>query len=271
MNVRNTERPRSLRLATILAAVGALVMSSGIALIAVSPADAAPGQKWFVCKYKNTPGDPESLQTGQNPISVSENAILAQLPKALKDTAVIAPGFSFADGQGRSEVLVEDTGQDEPDVEDCSKPREDEVIGADIVFVAATCEDGPSYSVVYPDEASAAGTVSEVADPETPVADGSTFTVTLTADEGFMYVGGSDTYSESTTFVAAEGCDEVEPPVDVVDPPEEEPAVTPTVVSAGVLPTSGDLRSEQGLALVGAGLVLLVAAGGVARPRRVRR
>lgn len=268
MNVRNTERPRSLRLATILAAVGALVMSSGIALIAVSPADAAPGQKWFVCKYKNTPGDPESLQSGQNPISVSENAILAQLPKELKDTAVIAPGFSFADGQGRSEVLVEDTGQDEPDVEECTTPREDEVIAVDVEFVDPTCDAAPTYSVTG-DVDSIVDPV--VADPEVPVADGSTFTVTATALDGFMFVGGSDTYSESTTFVAAEGCDEVEPPIDVVDPPEEEPAVTPTVVSAGVLPASGDLRSEQGLALVGAGLVLLVAAGGVARPRRVRR
>lgn len=263
MKVRNTERPRSLRLATILAAVGALVMSSGIALIATSPAEAAPGQKWFVCKYKNTPGEPETLQTGQNPISVSENAILAQLPKELKDTAVIAPGFSFADGQGRSEVLVEDTGQEEPSVEECT-PSEDIVIAVDVEFVDPTCEADPSYSVTGDVD-----NVDVVADPETPVADGSTFTVTATAQEGFMFAGGGDTYSESAEFTAPD-CTEVEPPVVIVDPPAETPEVTPTVVSAGVLPASGDLRSEQGLVLLGAGLVLLVAAGGVARPRRVR-
>lgn len=269
MNVRNTERPRSLRLATILAAVGALVMSSGIALIAATPAEAAPGQKWFVCKYKNTPGEPETLQTGQNPISVSENAILAQLPKELKDTAVIAPGFSFADGQGRSEVLVEDTGQDEPDVDECLT-REDVVIAVDVEFVDATCESEPSYSVTGDVDS-----VDVVADPETPVADGSTFTVTATAKDGFMFAGGGDTYSENTAFAAPEGCtDVVEPPVDIVDPPAEPvtPTVTPTVVSAGILPAAGEgARSGEGLALLGAGMVLLIAAGGVARPRKVRR
>ncbi len=262
---RNTDRPRSLRLATILAAVGALVMSSGIALIATSPADAAPGQKWFVCKYKNTPGEPETLQTGQNPISVSENAILAQLPKEQKDTAVIAPGFAFADGQGRSEVLVEDTGQEEPSVEECT-PSEDVVIAVDVEFVDPTCEAAPSYSVTGNTD-----NVDVVADPETPVADGSTFTVTATALEGFMFVGGGDTYSESTTFTAPADCTDVEPPVVIVDTPEE-PQVTPTVVSAGVLPAAGEgARSGEGLALMGAGLALLLAAGGVARPRRVRR
>jgi len=265
MNRKNTERPRSLRLATILAAVGALVMSSGIALIATSPADAAPGQKWFVCKYKNTPGEPESLQSGQNPISVSENAILAQLPKELKDTAVIEPGFSFADGQGRSEVLVEDTGQEEPSVEECAAPREDTIIAVDILFVDPTCETAPSYSVTGDVDA-----VDVVAVPETPVADGSEFTVTATvADEGVVFVGGGDTYSESATFTAPDCTDDVEPPV--VDTPEE-PEVTPTVVSAGVLPAAGEgARSGEGLALMGAGLALLLAAGGVARPRRVRR
>lgn len=266
MTRTNTERPRSLRLATILAAVGALVMSSGIALIATSPAEAAPGQKWFVCKYKNTPGEPESLQSGQNPISVSENAILAQLPKELKDTAVIAPGFSFADGQGRSEVLVEDTGQEEPSVEECT-PSEDVVIAVDVEFVDPTCEAAPSYSVTGDVD-----NVDVVAVPETPVADGSEFTVTATiADEGFMFVGGGDTYSETTTFTAPADCTEVEPPVVIVDTPEE-PQVTPTVVSAGVLPAAGEgARSGEGLALMGAGLALLLAAGGVARPRRVRR
>ena len=80
-----------------------------------------------------------------------------------------------------------------------------------------------------------------------------------------------DTYSESTTFAAPADCTEVEPPIVIVDTPEE-PQVTPTVVSAGVLPAAGEgARSGEGLALMGAGLALLLAAGGVARPRRVRR
>jgi hypothetical protein len=63
----------------------------------------------FVCKYVGQPGDGERLQTGQNPIDVSINAI--------KDYAGV--GSYFNDAQGRSFVLAEDVGQDAPDVSGC--------------------------------------------------------------------------------------------------------------------------------------------------------
>jgi hypothetical protein len=62
----------------------------------------------------------------------------------------------------------------------------------------------------------------------------------------------------------------VEPPVvepPVVDPPTTKPPttsstiVTPTVVNAGLGEVAGDLRSEQGLALIAAGIVMVLAAG----------
>lgn len=65
---------------------------------------AAPAPKYFVCKYVGTPGVNETLQTGNNPISVSGNA--------LSQPVVI--GSSFADAQGRSLVVAEDTGQPDP-------------------------------------------------------------------------------------------------------------------------------------------------------------
>ena len=75
--------------------------------------DAGPGgDKVFVCKYVGTPGDDERLQTGQNPISVSVNAI----------PAGAQVGAFFADAQGRSFVLAFDTGQPEPPVSDCPPP-----------------------------------------------------------------------------------------------------------------------------------------------------
>jgi hypothetical protein len=64
-------------------------------------------KKVFVCKFVGTPGIDERLQTGQNPISVSVNAI---------------PNWSgtigefFADAQGRSLVIAFDIGQPEPGV-----------------------------------------------------------------------------------------------------------------------------------------------------------
>ncbi|HET6601254.1 MAG TPA: DUF11 domain-containing protein, partial [Gaiella sp.] len=69
--------------------------------------------KVFVCKYVGTPGVDERLQTGNNPISVSVNAIPV-------DPVVV--GAYFADAQGRSFVLAYDVSQPEPDVSGCPQP-----------------------------------------------------------------------------------------------------------------------------------------------------
>lgn len=77
---------------------------------------AAPAPKYFVCKYVGTPNVDERLQTGNNPISVSGNA----LPNGTQ------VGDSFADAQGRSYVVAEDTGQDEPECPVPDNPPEEE-------------------------------------------------------------------------------------------------------------------------------------------------
>jgi hypothetical protein len=73
-----------------------------------------PSDKVFVCKYTNTPGAGEQLQTGQNPISVSINAIPEGVP--------IEPGSSFQDSQGRSIILAFDVGQPDPSPSECPPP-----------------------------------------------------------------------------------------------------------------------------------------------------
>ncbi|NUS51228.1 MAG: hypothetical protein HOQ22_09355, partial [Nocardioidaceae bacterium] len=60
-------------------------------------------KKVFVCKYVGTPGD-ERLQSGNNPISVSVNAI----------NGFNGVGSFFNDAQGRSYVIAFDTGQPAP-------------------------------------------------------------------------------------------------------------------------------------------------------------
>src|SRR5690242_8451498 len=79
------------------------VAGAGVMFLAFNPASpahaAVPADKYFVCKYVGTPGDDERLQTGQNPISVSGNAI--------KEDPIIVGSF-FADKQGRSYVLEVD-------------------------------------------------------------------------------------------------------------------------------------------------------------------
>ena len=71
-------------------------------------------RKVFVCKYVITPGEGERLQTGDNPISVSVNAIPLD---------VVEVGSEFADEQGRSVVIAFDTGQPEPSPDDCPPPN----------------------------------------------------------------------------------------------------------------------------------------------------
>jgi len=72
-------------------------------------AQATPQPKYYVCKYVGTPRVDERLQTGQNPIDVSGNT----LPQP------VVVGSYFADQQGRSFVLAEDTGQTPPTIDDC--------------------------------------------------------------------------------------------------------------------------------------------------------
>lgn len=73
-----------------------------------------PPSKVYVCKYVGKPGVDERLQTGQNPIDVSVNAI-PENP--------VQVGSYFADAQGRSYVLAFDTGQPAPSVNDCPAPQ----------------------------------------------------------------------------------------------------------------------------------------------------
>jgi len=70
----------------------------------------ADARKVYVCKYVGKPGVDERLQTGNNPIDVSVNAI--------PESPVVVGSF-FADAQGRSFVLAFDTGQTPPTAADC--------------------------------------------------------------------------------------------------------------------------------------------------------
>ena len=81
--------------------------------IAAGEGDEPPSDKVFVCKYKSTPGEGESLQTGQNPISVSISTLGPN----------VFVGAEFADEQGRSLVIAFDVGQAEPDVSECPPPN----------------------------------------------------------------------------------------------------------------------------------------------------
>lgn len=86
----------------------------GFAAIGTSATAESQG-KVFVCKYVGTPGVNETLQTGDNPISVSVNAIpIYDANDPNFDSAADLVGEEFADAQGRSLIIAEDVGQAEP-------------------------------------------------------------------------------------------------------------------------------------------------------------
>jgi hypothetical protein len=103
---------------TVSRSLAAVAAGAALSLTSVGGAAAtgvlasAQPEKVYVCKYVGTPGEDERLQTGQNPISVSVNAVAQP----------VVIGAFFNDAQGRSVVIAFDTGQDEPDVSECPDP-----------------------------------------------------------------------------------------------------------------------------------------------------
>ena len=108
-------RRRVLALAGVTAAAGTVMVLSSLGSSATAaPAAVAPAAKYFVCKYVGKPGVNERLQTGNNPIDVSGNAI--------GENPVVVGSF-FNDAQGRSFVLAQDTGQRKPPRSACPAPE----------------------------------------------------------------------------------------------------------------------------------------------------
>jgi hypothetical protein len=105
--------------------LSAAALMLGISVVATAAANPPPKEdkdpkKVYVCKYVGTPGAGEVLQTGQNPIEVSANAIDGDLeyPDGVGD--------EFADAQGKSVVIGWVGTDDVPlpvlTIEDCPAP-----------------------------------------------------------------------------------------------------------------------------------------------------
>jgi hypothetical protein len=110
-----------------MAAVGALLVSSGIALMAApTPATAVPSKdnaaKVVVCKYVGTPGD-SRLQTGDNPLVVSVNTLRNVLDDEFENW-LAEPTFPVAwtDAQGQAgggSLAIGFVGDVEPVIQSC--------------------------------------------------------------------------------------------------------------------------------------------------------
>jgi len=281
------KRTSARRAATFLAALGALVMSSGVALMVTATSADAAAQKITFCHSTASKSNPWNL------ITTSVNAFY--VGHVLADhTSDVYPGVTFVKA-GKTIVVA---AQGNPDfiANGCeSSEPQPGLATATVTPDQATCTDEASYTA----SGEHVSNFTESADP----AAGTSIVVTAHAVQGFLFANESATQDFPLTFdPAPTNCGSVDAPKvcgqgtdhagqvipagetastfcndkkTVVDAPKtttktktkanaETAAVTPTVVEAGLTSVSTkDMRGEQGLALMVAGMVMLMGAGGL--------
>lgn len=276
---------RSLRrIATGLAAVGALALSSGVALLAAAPAYAATISV-NICHATSSDTNPYVFITVDDDAANFEQQLSAHMahrnaPNKIWKTDGVFGGVEHSAGDPKPDLIGD---YETPDgwvildgditADTCDGVVEEIETTASVTFVDPNCENNNLASYETAGE-----NVTFSLDGE--VAPGESVTVTALVDDGYVFAGDLQSLDFGHTFAAEElDCEVVvEPPgEDPVDPdPVDEvagpvvPEVTPTVVSAGFAPAAGADLTGQASALLGAGLVLLVAAGGLARQARIR-
>ena len=276
------------RAATFLAALGALVMSSGVALmVTATSADATQVQHVpvGVCHATSSDTNPYVFIVVDDDSTKLKGHLMHRNDpnKHWKSDGTYELGGAHSNGDAKRDYIASYTGTDgvhhelDGDITaaSCDDKGDVEVppAVADVDFTDPTC--------AAPDSGSLDTTGDHVEFAVVPEKDaysvGDQVTVTAEADEGYDFEEGAQTEWQHT-FVASDApCDvtppEVTPPetesTTVVSPPKKNhtkthATVTPTVVEAGLSgATVQDMRGEQGLALTFAGMVMLVLAGGL--------
>jgi hypothetical protein len=262
-NKKANKRMTARRAATFVAALGALVMSSGIALmVTATPANAAADKVTF-CHSTGSNSNPWIEET------TSVNAFY--VGHVLADhTSDVYPAVSFVKqgetinvaAQGDQAVLgnhclpvetppevcpegTDHAGETIPEGETAESFCDDET-------PPAVCPEGTDNAgQEIPEGQTAEEFCTDEVSPPEVCAEG-----TDNAGQEIPAGQTAETFCDDTVVVS--------PPV--VNPPKKHhtTTVTPTVVHAGLAGASvQDMRGEQGLALTFAGMLLLVAAGGL--------
>jgi hypothetical protein len=289
-SARGTRKHLARSWAMIMAAVGALLVSSGVALM-VSPTTANAGDnkghndndKIVVCKYVGKPGQ-SALQrggaNGGNPEEVSVSTLKNLDPPWDGSTFP----FAWTDAQGQAvqgSIAIGYVGEVASTLSACPgyQPEVQQAVPKAEPVPPTCAANVPSYTT--------AGSVGVASwDEGAAPAFGKTITLTAHAAPGYAFGDAATTTVDVIFGPAATGCTTDETPTTPptttqVSPPKAQtttkskaettsPAETtvPTVVEAGLSGATAP-PSETGLALLIAGLVLLSgAAGVVTRGRR---
>lgn len=284
-------------IATVLAATGALLVSSGIALGAVrttAPAAQEQHQPVSVCHATGSDTNPYVYDVVDND-SVKLKGHLKHKtdPNKVWHSATTWHDTAYAAGALKRDFIgsyTDESGafhQEDGVVTEewCTSGAVTGTATADVVFADPTCDNGNvgtaellGNHVEFTVPTSAPGPV------EGTYLAGTAILVLATADDGYLFEDGSGVQQFSWTFgPAVVGCTVtppvvtppvVNPPVvtpPVVNPPAEGGVVTPTVVDAGLAGTdSSGAAPRFGTGLVAAGAVLLAAAGGLVASQRRR-
>jgi len=269
-------RPRVRRLAAAVAAVGAMVLASGVALLVTAPGASAATHPVNICHATSSDSNPYVFITVDNDSAKLQGHLQHRNDpnKRWKSDGTFG-GVAHVKNEPKPDLIGDYLNDNDEEVvmdgvvdnARCNGDTEveppEELTTASVSFVDPSCANDNTASYSTEGE-------HVTFELDGTVAPGESVTVTATVDDGFVFEGDQQTEEFEHTFAAAED------PCDAVSPPTETPVATPTVVSAGLLDgpivgAASDLRTEQGIALIASGLVLLIAAGGLARPRRVRR
>ncbi|HWT39718.1 MAG TPA: hypothetical protein VN081_00335, partial [Dongiaceae bacterium] len=175
------------------AAIACLVMVVVVGTV-MSTAHAGDPDKVYVCKYVGTPHVDERLQTGQNPIEVSVNAIQQN------EWNGQVPGW-FSDAHDRSYVLgYVVKGQPEPSVSECPAPESPRDASLTVSLIPATCTTG--------EKAMPGDAVNAKWDKNYKTVIGpATYSFSGTADAGHLFSDGTSVQTKSETLSGPLHCD----------------------------------------------------------------
>ncbi|MFL6172944.1 MAG: hypothetical protein ACJ716_08625, partial [Marmoricola sp.] len=274
--LKRSKRPTGRRIATFVAALGALTMSSGVALLATAPAANADKTPVNICHATSSDSNPYTFITVDND-SAKLTAHLAHRddPNKRWKSDGTFNGVAHTKGQPKPDIIGDYTDPEGNPVvldgvvneETCGNQVAPPIeTTANVTFTNPTCDNDNTAS--YATEGDHV-----TFELDGTVAPGETVTVTATVDDGYTFADDAQSLEFDHTFTAAvTDCGgDVVPPV-VTPPAVKPPVATPTVVHAGIVGESAkSVRCEQGMALLASGLLLMAAAAGLARPRGARR
>lgn len=251
----------------MLAGIGMLVMSSGLVLIVgASPAHAKTPVT--ICHATSSDTNPYVLIVVDDDSAAFQGHLAHRNdPNKKWKSAGEWNGDPHVKGDPKPDLIADYT--DENDVlhtydgtfseGTCEAEVQEIETTASASFVDPTCENENTASYSTEGEHvtfELAGTV----------APGESVTVTATVEDGYTFAGDVQSLEFAHTFGAAEDCTVTEPPVEEPPTITPEPTVdtpTPTVVRAGLLSNVGSDQVQQGLALLLAGMIVMVIAGGL--------